>query len=122
MNRLVFEKFFIMARKTGFEPAFSGSFELHRASEAELRRARHDGGCEAVRRKRCVASDHGRVAATGRHGQVTGRVDGVHVSHPGAEGGDRLDLLLHDDILVFLERATFLGSTVLEPNFYLELK
>ena len=69
-----------------------------------------------MRRKGCVAAEHRRVAAAG-HGQVSGRVDGIDV----IGGGGRLDLLLHDDVLVFLERATFLGSPVLEPNFDLEL-
>jgi hypothetical protein len=67
-----------------------------------------------------VTAEHGRVAAS-RHGQVSG-VDGVDVAHAGAEGGGGLDLLLHDDVLVLLERATLLGPPILEPNFNLKIK
>ena len=68
------------------------SFKLHR----QLRRSRHDRGCERVRRKRhCVhvAAHHRRVAASG-HGQR------VRV-HPEVAGG-RVHLLLDDHVLVLL--------------------
>ena len=69
-----------------------------------------------------MASEHGGVAASGGHRQVTGRVDGVNVAHPCAEGGRRIDFFLHDDVFVFLEGATFLSATSLKPNFDLKRK
>ena len=69
-----------------------------------------------------MASEHGGVAASGGHRQVTGRVDGVNVAHPCAEGGRRIDFFLHDDVFVFLEGATFLSATILKPNFDLKRK
>ena len=53
---------------------------------------------------------------------VARAVDGLGVGHGGAEGRGRLQLLLHDHVLVFLQGPAFLGSTVLEPDFDLKLK